>query len=73
MKVYAVTLMVIDFDGLEENGIIETLEHTRYPNHCMSPAVMSIDSHDIGEWQDNNLLNFTTTRDAEFKRLFGAP
>lgn len=70
MKVYKVTVMVIDHDVLGPEEIKDVLENTRYPNHCISPDVMKIEESDIGEWDDNNPLNNVKTHEAEFKRLF---
>ena len=55
MKAYKVEVLVIDYDELSEQEIIRTIEHTRYPNRCMDPIVMSIKSKDIGEWNDDKL------------------
>ncbi len=70
MKVYRVELMILDFDGLGEDGISETIECTRYPNHCMSPKVVKTESRDIGEWSDDHPLNNRTTADAAYAELF---
>lgn len=71
MKVYKIELMIIDHDEIGEEEIIEILENTRYPNRCISPDVKKIESRDIGEWSDDHPLNFCSTQDAEYKRLFG--
>jgi hypothetical protein len=72
MKVYKVTLMIIDHDELGENGIVETIENVNYPNDCIAPEVMDIESRDIGEWEDDNPLNSHVTSDDEFARVFGS-
>lgn len=72
MKVYKVELLIIDFDQLGPDGIKSAIENTRYPNHCISPKVKSTEERDIGEWSDDNPLNFRDTCDAEYRRLFGA-
>jgi len=70
MKVYKVELLVIDFDGLGADGIKTEIENCNYPNDCISPRVQAITERDIGEWNDDNPLNSSITRDAEYKRLF---
>jgi hypothetical protein len=68
MKVYRVELMVIDFDGLGEQGIVEVIENARYPNRCISPDVKAIDGREIGAWSDDHPINIDS--DAEYRRLF---
>jgi hypothetical protein len=69
MKVYKVELMIIDFDDIGEN-IKTVLENAWYPNHCISPHVMHIESRDIGEWRDDHPLNLIGKSEEEYKRLF---
>lgn len=71
MKVFKVTLLIVDFDGLGEVGIISAIEDSKYPNHCIMPQVVSVDEKDIGEWSDDHPLNRLSARDAEIGRLFG--
>jgi hypothetical protein len=70
MKAYKVTLTIIDFDHIGEDEIKLVIEDTRYPNRCISPNVVNIESVDIGEWNDNHPLNNSRTCEAEWKRLF---
>lgn len=69
MNVYKVELLVVDSDGLGPEGVRATLENARYPNHCMSPSVMSIDAREV-EWDDAHPLNMRSTQADEFRRLF---
>lgn len=69
INAYKVEVLIIDFDGLGAKGIIETLENTRYPNHCMSPDVKSIVGKEI-EWSDDHPLNNMTTSDEAYSNLF---
>lgn len=71
MKVYKLEVMVIDFDELGTQGMIDTLENTTYPNRCMNPRVMSIEERDIGKWTDDHPLNKSGAKE-EFRRLFSA-
>lgn len=71
MKVYKVTLFIIDHDRLGAEEIKSEIENYNYPNDCISPSVTAIEERDIGEWSDDNPLNNRNTCDAEYKRLFG--
>jgi hypothetical protein len=70
MKVYKVTLLIIDNDEIGGNEIKSTLENTRYPNRCISPEVKEIVEREICEWSDDHPLNNIHTSDAEYRRLF---
>lgn len=72
MEVFKVVLRIMDFDKLGGFVITQTLENGRYPNHCISPEVVSIESRDIGEWSDDHPLNHGDTALAEFNRLFSS-
>ena len=68
-RVYKVELLVVDHDSIGESGVTEALENTRYPNHCIAPQVMSVDSHAV-EWEDNHPLNKRSTMRAAYELLF---
>jgi len=70
MKAYELTIKIIDLDEIGAAEIKDVLENTRYPNHCISPRVLSIQEADVGEWSDDHPLNRPTTTDAEWGRLF---
>lgn len=72
MKVHRLVLMVIDFDDLGSDQVRDVLENARYPNRCIAPAVMEMQTADIGEWSDDHPLNSSKTYVAEFARLFPA-
>lgn len=69
MKAYKVVLLIVDHDGVGDR-ISETIENQKFPNRCISPHVMSIESADIGLWDDDHPLNNTSKQKAEFERLF---
>lgn len=69
MKVYKVTLLIIDHDGVGED-IKSVIENAHYPNDCLTPKVMDLKGVDIGAWDDDNPLNDRTAAQAEFERLF---
>jgi hypothetical protein len=70
MKAYKIEVLVVDHDGLGADGIRETLENARYPNHCISPQVMAVTAADIGEWDDAHPLNSMTKARDYYVRLF---
>jgi hypothetical protein len=70
MNVHKVILRIIDFDDIGADEIKLVLEETHYPNRCISPEVASIETVDIGEWDDDHLLNNYTTAEAEWRRIF---
>lgn len=70
MKVYKVTLMILDHDELGLEEIKTVIQEENFPNDCIAPSVMDIESAEIGEWEDSNLLNHRDTKKQEFDRLF---
>jgi hypothetical protein len=73
VKVHRVVLAVIDFDRLGADGVVEEIENVRYPNDCLHPTVLSIETRDCGRWTDEHPLNHESTQAAEIERLFGSP
>ena len=71
MQVIKLEITVIDFDGLGVDGVRDAIENARYPNHCISPSVRSINVREIGKWSDDHPLNNLATADSELNRLFG--
>lgn len=70
MKAYKVELLILDFDGLGEDGVAAALENTRFANDCITPKVVKMEQADIGEWNDNHPLNQKYSTEKEFNRLF---
>lgn len=70
MKAYVVTLTIIDFDELEADEVKDVIENTRYPNRCIDPEVVRVETADIGEWSDDHPLKSHDTAPAEWIRLF---
>lgn len=68
-KVHKVTLIIIDDEQLGEEEISAIIENQKYPNHCISPLVYSIDTKEI-EWNDDHPLNKKDTYKIAFKNLF---
>ena len=70
-QVHKVTLMIVDLDqlGPDEAGTI--IENVRYPNHCISPKVVSAESR-LVDWNDEHPLNLRDKWREEFGRMFSA-
>lgn len=71
MQVHKITLYVVDFDRVGGTGAAEAIETARYPNRCISPNVLSIETREIGEWSDDHPLNRGELATDEIRRLFG--
>jgi len=71
MRIYKIEISIINFDNLPEDEIVSVIENAHYPNHCISPEVRKIESRDIGEWKDSHPLNYRSSFEEEYKRLFG--
>jgi hypothetical protein len=69
IKVHKVTLLIVDHDDLGAAGVKEVIDNARFPNHCISPDVMAIETQVI-EWSDTHPLNDSRKQQAEFERLF---
>lgn len=69
MKVYRVVLRIVDFDDVGEDEAKTIIEGIKYPNRCISPDVVSVETRTV-DWTDDHPLNMTDKCDAEFERLF---
>lgn len=69
MKVHKIEIMVIDFEEVGIKGIKEMMEEVKYPNYCINPRVMNVETADI-EWSDEHPLNKKDKIHIEYKRLF---
>ncbi len=70
MKAHVVTLTIIDMDDIGAEEIKVVIENVHYPNRCISPDVVNIETADIGEWDDDHPLNSNVTAGAEWRRIF---
>lgn len=70
MKAHKITLLIVDHDNIGKEEIQNVIQETNYPNDCISPKVMKIETADIGEWSDNHPLNNKFSMKDEFERLF---
>jgi hypothetical protein len=71
VKAHKVTLLIVDFDKLGAEEVREVIENARYPNRCIGPTVMSIETREV-EWDDDHPLNYSTTQRQAFEQLFAA-
>lgn len=72
MEIHKIVLTVLDMDGLGAEEVKNVIENTRYPNHCIAPNVIDVQTRDVGEWSDDHPLNKYDTAPAEIARLFNA-
>lgn len=70
MKVHKVELYIVDFDEVGGQNIREIIENVSYPNRCISPNVVEIQTRDIGPWDDEHPLNKRATATEEYRRIF---
>lgn len=68
-QVHKIVLMVVDHDRIGADAVKLALEDARYPNHCIAPTVMGIQTKEV-EWSDNCALNQTSLMHQAFARLF---
>ena len=47
MKVHSIVILVVDTDEMGAERVKDTLEQQRYPNHCIGPKVVRIDTADL--------------------------
>ena len=71
MRVMRLEVIVVDTDNIGEKAIREAIEHSKYPNWCITARVRGIETRDIGEWNDDHPLNRRDTAEEELNRLFG--
>ncbi len=68
-KIHKIVLLVIDHDDVGASGVQTVIESSHYPNHCIAPRVMSIETHET-EWSDEHPLNHPRTRREVFEEMF---
>jgi len=69
-KAHLLQVLIIDHEALGADEIERTLEDARYPNRCIIPHVVKSQSVEIGDWEDDNPLNFSSKQATEVDRLF---
>ena len=68
-KVHKVVLLIVDHDDLGADDVVVEIQNVRYPNRCLSPEVMEIETTEV-DWDDNHPLNSSATAKGEFERIF---
>lgn len=68
-EVHRIVLYVVDHDQVGATDVREVLEHTHYPNRCIAPRVVSVETQPV-EWDDDHPLNMRTTAATAFAELF---
>ena len=69
MKVYKLEVLIIDYDVNSVDEALSMINETRYDNHTNVEAITCRET-DIGEWSDDNPLNYTSKVEKEMNRLF---
>jgi hypothetical protein len=69
MKVFKLEVVIIDEDVETIDDAISIIDETRYLNH-VDVHVLNCREVDIGEWEDDNPLNYEDTFKVEVDRLF---
>ena len=65
-KVYKVVLSIVDHEDMSEESVIHLLENVRY----LYPNIISLESREIEDWDDDHPLNKKDTHTQELERLF---
>lgn len=71
-QVHKLTVMIVDHDHCGAVEVQDVLENARYPNRCIDPAVLKMETVEV-LWTDDHPLNHHATQKAEFERLFVTP
>lgn len=67
MKLYKMEVYVFDFENSDVGDIIDKIENTDY----FYPQVKKVQVADIGEWNDDHILNKVDTNIEVFRSYFG--
>lgn len=70
MRIHKIIVLVVDYDDLGGMAVRNVLEEARYPNRCIHPRVMRVESRDV-KWSDEHPLNNRQTQAEAFAELFG--
>ena len=69
MKVYKLEVLIYDDDVNTKDDAVSLIEGANLGNHIYASPITCREA-DIGEWDDDNPLNFDDTIEAEMNRLF---
>jgi hypothetical protein len=68
-KVFKIEIMIVNHDKLSEKEVVEALEESNYPNDCIMPRVMKIESREV-DWNDEHPLNNRLLAKGAYDKLF---
>ena len=68
-KVHRVTILIVNHDDLDENQLAQAIEDTNYPNDCIDPMVLEIETRET-EWRDDHPLNKARSMFSAVTELF---
>jgi hypothetical protein len=68
MKAHILTVVVIDFNELGAEGVVEDLQSTNFANDCIRPKVGKVETFELGEWEDGHPLNQSDTDQLKWLR-----
>ena len=69
MKVYKLEVLIIDSEVVSKKEAKSIIANTNYPNH-INVAAITCQEAEIGEWTDDNALNYSDKIENEMNRLF---
>lgn len=72
VKVHRIEPVVIDHDEMGADDVCAVLENARYPNRCIRPVVLSVDTREVN-WSDSHPLNQESTFEATYRKIFDEP
>ncbi len=70
MNAIRIELLIVNTDDVSVDEVVDIIENTKYPNHCIAPRVMACDVREIGKFSDEHPLNKYETMRDEFNKLF---
>lgn len=68
-QIHKLTVLIVDHDELGADEVKQVLENQRYPNHCLGPHVMQMETREV-EWNDDHPLNRGDTQAETFGKMF---
>jgi hypothetical protein len=68
-KVYKVTLLVVDHDEIGVDELKTVIENVNYPNDCIHPRVMGVETREV-VWTNRHPLNMRGQTEGAFEALF---
>lgn len=68
VHVRKVTMIFVDHDQMGEEETKAVIENVSYPNHCMDPTVVEMESVEV-DWSDDHPLNHRAGMHETFKDI----